>query len=167
MSTLIGVFAQPGELAGVAGQLRSRGYGELETFSPVPALELDDVLDAKPSGVRLWTLIGGLVGVLTGYALTIWMSLEWEIIVGGKPFASIAPYTIIAFELTILFGGVLTVLGFLAVARLPNLRPNPHYSARFSAEDFGLIVTCKERDVSEVDALLRAHGATEVSLVEP
>ena len=167
MPTLVGVFAQPRELAGATRQLRARGHGELETFSPVPALELDDVLDAKPSGVRLWTLIGGLAGVLTGYAMTLWMALEWEIIVGGKPFASVAPYTIIAYELTILFGGLLTALGFLAVARLPTRRPNPHYSARFSAEDFGLVVTCKERDVSEVDGLLRAHGATEVSLVEP
>jgi hypothetical protein len=167
MPTLVGIFEKPNSVAAVAKQLQERGYTELEIFSPVPSNELDRALDARPSGVRLWTLIGGLTGVVTGYALTIWMSLDWKIIVGGKPFASVAPYTIIAFELTILFGGLLTALGFLAVARLPNPRPNPHYGARFSAEDFGLVVGCKERDVVEVDALLRAHAATEVNLVEP
>ena len=71
-----------------------------------------------------------------------------------------------AFELTILFGGLLTALGLFAVGRLPNLRSGPGYSARFSAEDFGLVVGCRERDVAEVDALLRAHHAKEVNLVE-
>ena len=40
------------------------------------------------------------------------------------------------------------------------------YSPRFSAEDFGVVVSCQERDVAEIEALLRAHGATEVTLVE-
>ncbi|UCE85676.1 MAG: DUF3341 domain-containing protein [Deltaproteobacteria bacterium] len=167
MPTLVGIFEQPRSVADVAQKLQGRGYTDLEIFSPVPSNELDRALDATPSRVRIWTLVGGLAGVVTGYALTIWMSLDWQIIVGGKPFASVAPYTIIAFELTILFGGLLTALGFLAVARLPNPRAHPHYGARFSAEDFGLVVGCKERDVAEIDALLREHAAKEVNLVEP
>jgi hypothetical protein len=41
----------------------------------------------------------------------------------------------------------------------------PGYSSRFSAEEFGLVVEVPERDVAEVDGLLRANRATEVSLV--
>jgi hypothetical protein len=40
------------------------------------------------------------------------------------------------------------------------------YDKRFSAEEFGLVVGCRDRDVAEVDALLRAHHAKEVNLVE-
>ena len=40
------------------------------------------------------------------------------------------------------------------------------YSARFSAEEIGLVVECPERDVAEIDAMLRAHHALEVDLVE-
>jgi hypothetical protein len=40
------------------------------------------------------------------------------------------------------------------------------YDPRFSAEEFGLVVRCKERDVAEIDALLRSAKAREVSLVE-
>ena len=76
----------------------------------------------------------------------------------------------IAFELTILFGGLMTLLGLLVVAKLPSRsarrRPNA-YSARFSAEEFGLVVDCKERDVLELSALLRDYDAKEVTLVEP
>ena len=52
--------------------------------------------------------------------MTIWMANNWKIMLGGKPFSSIPPYTIIAFELTILFGGLMTLLGLLVFGRLPR-----------------------------------------------
>jgi hypothetical protein len=166
MPKLVGVFDQPLRVANAVERLQGRGYTDLEVYSPVPSHELDRAVDKKPSRVRIFTLIGGLTGVVTGYAMTIWMANDWQIMLGGKPFASIPPYTIIAFELTILFGGLLTALGLFAVAKLPKFRLDPVYSARFSAEDFGLVVECRERDVAEIEALLRDHGATEIDLVD-
>jgi len=165
MPTLLGIFERPDEVALVVTRLRGRGYADLETYSPAPFAEVDDAVIEKPSRVRLYTLIGGLTGVVTGYAMTIWMANDWPIMLGGKPFSSIPPYTIIGFELTILFGGLLTVLGLFVVGKLPRMRLDPVYDARFSAEDFGVAVRCRDRDVSEIDALLRSHGAREVNLV--
>ncbi len=167
MPLLLAVYDEPGQIAAVARRLRGRGYTELETYAPAPFPEVEDAVIEKPSRVRLFTLIGGLIGVVTGYAVTIWMANDWPLIVGGKPFSSIPPYTIIAFELTILFGGVLTVLGLLVFGKLPRFKLDAAYSRRFSAEDFGLTVRCQERDIPEIDALLRAHGAKELTLVEP
>ena len=170
MPSLLAVFDRPASVANVAHRLKNRGFGDLEVYSPAAFPELDDVVDPKPSRVRTWTLIGGLVGAVTGYAMTIWMANDWQMVLGGKPFSSIPPYTVIAFELTILFGGLMTLLGLLVVGKLPSGRFGSHgkgYSARFSAEEFGLVVGCKERDVLEVDALRRNHDAKEVILVEP
>jgi hypothetical protein len=165
MPTLLGVFEDPLDVAESVRRLKGRGFARLEVYAPAPFEEIELAVDPKPSRVRLFTLAGGLLGVLTGYALTIWMSLDWPIVIGGKPFASIPPYTVIAFELTILFGGVFTLLGLLAVGRLPAVRLDPAYSARFSAEDFGLAVEVPERDVAEVEGLLRSQRAKEVNLV--
>ncbi|MDH3521095.1 MAG: DUF3341 domain-containing protein [Myxococcales bacterium] len=167
MPTLVGIFEQPLLVAQLAEKLRGRGFSDLEVYSPVPSHELDYAVDDRPSRVRLFTLIGGVLGCITGYALTLWMANDWQIMLGGKPFSSIPPYTIIAFELTILFGGVLTVIGLFAVGKLPRFKLDAAYSARFSAEDFGLVVRCAERDVAEIDTLMREHHATEVNLVEP
>lgn len=166
MPALLGVFDQPGHIAGAATQIRGRGFTEMETYSPAPFAEVDDAVDDKPSRVRIYTLIGGLLGVCTGYALTLWMANDWQIVVGGKPFSSFPPYTIIAFELTILFGGLATALGLFVTARLPRFKLDAAYSARFSGEEFGLVVNCRDRDVPEIDALMREHNATEVSLVQ-
>ena len=48
-----------------------------------------------------------------------------------------------------------------------GLYPRPldeHYSPRFSAEEFGVVVHCEDRDVSEVESLMRGHNAKEVTL---
>jgi hypothetical protein len=165
MPTVLGIYDAPADVAEVVKRLRGRGFTDLETYSPAPFAEVEDATIEKPSRVRLFTLIGGLTGVVTGYAMTIWMANDWRIMLGGKPFSSIPPYTIIAFELTILFGGLMTALGLFVFGRLPRARFDTAYSVRFSGEEFGVRVQCLERDVAEVEALLRSHRAKEVSLV--
>jgi len=165
MPTLVGVFDSPLDVAETVKRLKGRGFAKLEVYSPAPFDEVEEAVDPKPSRVRIFTLVGGLLGVVTGYAMTIWMSLDWPIMIGGKPYAAIPTYTVIAFELTILFGAIFTLLGLLAVGRLPAFRLDAAYSARFSGDEFGVAVEVPERDVNEVDGLMRAHHAKEVSLV--
>jgi hypothetical protein len=169
MPSLQGIFDAPGPVAEAAKRLKNRGFSDLEIYAPAPFPELDDVLDSKPSRVRVYTLLGGLLGVVTGYGMAVWMATDWPVMIGGKPFAAIPTYTIIGFELTILFGALATLLGLLMVGRLPYGsfgKNDKGYDKRFSSEEFGLVVGCRERDVAEVDALLRAHHAKEVNLVE-
>jgi len=42
--------------------------------------------------------------------------------VGGKPIVGIPAYTVIAFELMVLFGGLSSFLGFLVASRMPAVR---------------------------------------------
>ena len=166
MPTLVSVFDLPDDAARAITKLRGRGFEEVEAYSPAPFEQIDEALDDRPSKVRVFTLVGGLAGVVTGFGMQIWMSLEWPIKVAGKAFASIPPYVIVGFELTILFGGVLSLIGLLLVGRLYPRRLDRAYSARFSGEEFGVAVTCGTRDVAEVDALLRAESAKEVTLLD-
>jgi len=167
MPTLVSYFDHPGDVASAVTKLKGRGFDDIETYSPAPFEEIDEAVDPKPSIVRVFTLIGGLAGVVTGFFIQIWMSLDWPVKIAGKPFASIPPYVIIGFELTILFGGLLTLVGLLVAGGLyPRFKLDPAYSKRFSGEEFGVVVNCKDRDVTEVDKLLRANSAKEVSLVE-
>jgi hypothetical protein len=167
MPTLVSVFDFPDNVVSAVTKLKKRGFDELETYSPAPFPEIDDAVDPKPSVVRWFTLIGALTGVSFGFWMQIWMSLDWPIKVAGKPFASIPPYVIIGFEFTVLLGGILTFVGLLVAGKLyPRFVMDDAYSPRFSAEEFGVVVTCADRDVAEVDALLRAESAKEVSVVD-
>ena len=166
MPTLLSIFDLPDDAATAITKLRGRGFDVLESYSPAPFEQIDEAMDERPSKVRIFTLVGGLTGVVTGFLMQIWMSWEWPIKGAGKAYASIPPYVIIGFELTILFGGILTLLGLLFVGRLYPRRLDAAYSARFSAEEFGVVVKVGERDVGEVDSLLRSLSAKEVSLLD-
>ena len=164
METLVSVYDMPSDVATVVRKLKSRGFEDLTTYSPAPFEEIEEAETPAPSPVRLFTLIGGLVGVVTGFGIQIWMSMDWPIKVAGKNIASIPPMWIIGFELTILFGGVLTVLGLLIIGGLYPRPLDEHYSPRFSADEFGVVVRCNERDVAEVESLMRGNNAKEVTL---
>jgi molybdopterin-containing oxidoreductase family membrane subunit len=105
-------------------------------YTPVPVEEIEEEIEhIRPlSKVRFFTLIGALTGTTTGFFLTIWTSLKWDLITGGKAPVSIPPFIIIGFELTILFGGLATLLALLVLGRLPRLRPSPTYDPRFTLD---------------------------------
>src|SRR6185503_20645095 len=100
--TILGVYVHVDTTVRALEDLKAKGYHDLTVYSPVPVHEIEDVVerDRPVSGVRLFTLIGGLTGTSLGFFLTIWSALKWGLITGGKPVVSIPPFVVIAFELT-------------------------------------------------------------------
>ncbi len=166
MASVLGVLTDPHATASAIRKLRGAGFTDLDSYSPIPSHEIEEAMDRGPSRVRTWTLIGCLVGVTLGFLMTIWMSYDYPIIVGGKPYASIPPYTVIGFELNILFGGVLTVLGLMFHGMFLNRVDSGAYRPNFSGDQFGCVVNCGANDVERVEKLLRESGCTEVRVVE-
>ena len=124
-ATVLGVFAHVDTATRAIRELRARGIRSIAAYSPVPLDEFEEALTGHGlprSPVRLFTLVGALTGTASGFALTIWTALKWNLITGGKPVVSIPPFVVIAFELTILLGGLCTLLGLLVTAKLPSFR---------------------------------------------
>lgn len=141
--------------------LRAMGQRNVVVYSPAPNHELDEALNPRVSPVRLFTLIGGLTGCAAGFAMTIWMSYDWPVLVGGKPIASIPPYVVIGFELTILLGALSTVAAVALFSVLMGKRGIP-YDPRFSDDQIGIFVPAEPEQRTRVENLLRSAGAVEV-----
>lgn len=95
---------------------------KINIFTPYPVHEAEEILKIKTSPLRFFTLIGALSGLLFGFFFTSWASMDWPIIRGGKPILSFPAFIIVAFELTILFGGVISFIGYLVLSKLPNIK---------------------------------------------
>ena len=162
--TVLGVFAHVDTTVRALEALRAKGYHDLTVYTPVPVHEIEEVLerDRPVSRVRLFTLIGGLTGMVSGFLLTIWSALLWGLTTGGKPVVSIPPFVVIAFELTILFGGLATLIGMVVLGRLPRLTPSPTFDPRFTNDRFGVAVHCAPGRGGSVREILRGAGAEEV-----
>ncbi len=162
--TVLGVFAHVDATVHALEELRAKGYHDLTVYTPIPVHEIEDVLERERplSRVRLFTLLGGLTGTASGFLLTIWSAMQWSLITGGKPVASIPPFVVIAFELTILFGGIATVIGMLVLGRLPRFGHSAAFDPRFTNDRFGVAVHCAPERSASVQEILQKSGAEEV-----
>ena len=95
---------------------------EIDTRTPHPVLHAEELLAMPQSDVRRFVLVGGILGIATGYLFPSLTALDWPLFVGNKPLVGIPPYTVIAFELMVLFGGLSGMLGLLWTARMPGVR---------------------------------------------
>jgi len=166
MAQVLGVLTTPGATVTAIHDLRGAGFRELEVYSPVPSHDIEHALERGPSIVRLFTLIGCLTGVSFAYFMQIWVAYDWPLVVGGKPFAAIAAYTVIGFELNILLGGILSLLALLYFGLFRTRKGHEAYRPAFSGDQFGCIVTCHGNQVQQAQDLLRRAGSTEVRVVE-
>ncbi len=162
MQGVLAAFAEIDATVDAVADLRKKIFSDITIFTPTPRHEFEEVLDAPTSYERRFTLVGGLLGVTFGYWIAIWISDYWPIVVGGKPVASWVPYTIIGFELMVLFGSLATVFGMFALSRIPRLTMTVGYDARFSHGDYGVWVVAGPDRVAEASEVLRRHGALEV-----
>jgi len=95
---------------------------DIEIRAPHPLHHLDEVLGEETSGVRKFAVVGCLLGAFTGYAFPSFTHTHWALNNAGKPIVSIPPFTVIAFELMILFGALASFLGFIILSRMPAVR---------------------------------------------
>jgi len=163
-ATVLGIFAHADTTLQAIRDLRAKGFSDLKVYTPVPVEEIEEEIEkVRPlSKVRLFSVVGGLTGTATAFFLTIWSSLKWELVTGGKAPVSIPPFIIIAFELTILFCGLGTLIAMLILGRLPQARPSPTYDPRFSVDRFGVAVACSPDKADAAGAVLSSAGAEEV-----
>jgi hypothetical protein len=162
MEGIVGVFHNLDSTVDAIRSLKKMRAGDITVYTPAPRHEIEHAVDAGPSPVRRYTLIGGLLGASFGYWIPIWVSDYWPLVVGGKPVPSWVPYTIISFELMVLIGSLATVLGLFVHARFPKITMTVGYDPRFSDGDFGIWVQCPPDRQKEVTGTMERHGAAEV-----
>ncbi len=95
---------------------------KVDIYMPHPDHDIEHLIEeyTPPSKLKYFTLIGGLTGVTTGFVFQAWSSLDYPIIVGGKPLLSWVAFVIVGFELTILFGALSTFVGMLLLGKFPK-----------------------------------------------
>ena len=162
MQGVLGAFHEIDAAVHAIDELKRGKYGDVTVFTPTPRHEFEDVLKKPTSKVRLITLIFGLCGVTFGYWIAVWISDYWPIVVGGKAIVTWVPFTILGFEVMVLIGGLATVYGMFALARIPRLTTTVGYDPRFSHGDFGVWVEPTPDRAQEVMNVLKKHGAVEV-----
>ncbi len=93
--------------------------------------------------------------------MTFWMSLDWPLLVGGKPIATVPPYVVFMFELMVLIGALSTVAGVIILS-LRNPTTGLAYDGSFSDDRIGIFIPCAAGEVPGLERMLKEAGSVEV-----
>ena len=130
--------------------------------SPIEHPEVEEVLGDKPVYVRWFTLGGALTGGTLGFSLIAGaQAIFFAQSKGGKPIVPFPPDFVLTYEMFILGGVYITVLGFLICAGVPTRR-SPLYSAKVSEDQIGILVKSDEGATNTLKAIFTKHQALEI-----
>jgi Alternative complex III, ActD subunit len=165
-TSAIGLFVDPRGALAAAAKLKGAGFTALAVISPIPLEGAEATLGEKKSIIKRFTFFGAILGGASGFMLAAGTAVLYLHPTGGRPIIPFPPFLIITYEMTILFGILATVIGFLISARLPAIRDRA-YAPEAAVDRFAVAVTCDDDErVAQAAALLREAGAAEVRNVQ-
>jgi hypothetical protein len=148
---------------------REAGLPIHDVFTPYAVHGMDEAMGLRPSRLPWVCFGGGALGLASGLGLQVYTSVvSWPLDVGGKPFNSFPAFIPVAFEVTVLFAALATVLALLVRARLrPGLAP-PSVLARVTDDRFALALTTADGSFSRALAagIASRCGAVETGYAE-
>ncbi|MBJ02914.1 MAG: iron ABC transporter [Planctomycetes bacterium] len=159
-----GAFADERDLLDAARECHDKGMSVRDVYSPYPVHGLDPLLGIKRTRLPFVTLVAGAIGLALAFWSQYWTSAHnWPLNVGGKPYDSFPAFVPVAFELTVLFGGLATAFFLLARSGLfPGSKRQPVH-AKVTDDRFVLVLEHKDASFSEEDyeSFWHRHGALE------
>jgi len=104
------VFAHEDDLVAGAGAARRAGFEVHDAYTPFAVHGLDRAVGLPSSRLTWIAFLAGAVGLVFALTLQVWTSAyDWPLNVGGKPFNSFPLFIPVAFELTVLFSGLIAI----------------------------------------------------------
>jgi molybdopterin-containing oxidoreductase family membrane subunit len=155
---IMGLFKDEDQVVSTLAGLKESAYQLQRVHSPIPNHKIMAALDLKKSAVGWFTLAGGILGLISGFALAIYCSIEWNLIVSGKPIISLIPFFIVGFEFTILFAVFGNIIGLLTQTRLPSSKGMKYYDPRCSGGHFGVLATCEPMQQDGLKDFFQQNG---------
>ncbi|HEX9602995.1 MAG TPA: quinol:electron acceptor oxidoreductase subunit ActD [Myxococcales bacterium] len=158
---VLGVFAEPAQAAGAVRSLRAAGH-EVRAAMPAPYPAVMAALARPSSPLGFYTLAGALLGGAAGLALTVGTSLDWPLIVGGKPIVSMPAFLVVVFEAMVLVGAAVNSLALVGLGVRGRRRRRVPEDPRFSRDRIGVFVPGAAVGAEDI---LHGGGAEEVRRV--
>lgn len=166
------LFKSPDEIISAAKKVADAGYTKFDVNTPYPVHGMDGAMKLNPSKLGFVTLIFGLSGAAIALLFMYWtMSVDYPMVIGGKPFFALPAFIPVTFEVTVLLATVMTVVSMLAFFfGLPrNSHPlhDTNYMKQVSRDHYGVVIEAADPkfDEGKVKELLSSLKPVSVDVV--
>ncbi len=168
---ILAAFKNAGDLLHAAEKVRDAGYAKFDAHSPFPIHGMDQAMGLRRSIVGYCAGISAFLLGSFGFWLQWWTSsVDYPLIIAGKPFNSYPAYVVVTFGLTVLGAALGALLSMLILNRLPQPFHGLFYSKqfeKFSDDGFFISIEAGDAKFSETETVrfLESIGGTNVEVV--
>lgn len=165
-------YSDPAALIHAAEKMRDAGFRDFDCHSPFPIHGMDDAMGLKRSPMGWIVGAAAITGGTIGIVLQWWTStIDYPIVISGKPFFSFQAYIFVTFALAVLFSAIGASIGMLMVNRLPRLHHPVFYSDTFKqASNDGFFISVLSEDPkfdkAETGQFLKSIGGNDIEVLE-
>jgi len=169
---VLGLFDSADALMEAIPQLKEKGLGKVEAYTPYPIHGMDEALGLRRSPLGGMVMVMGAVGAATALLFQWWMSaVDYPVVTGGKAVFSWQAFVPILFELMVLFATFTAGLGMLLLLnKLPFFGHPVLHSRAIKAITRDRFALALEAEAVTFDAeaartALEAAGAAEIEVL--
>lgn len=163
---LLGIFDDELTLMKAVKGVRAAGAKIYDVYTPFPVHGLDDAMGLRHTRLHTAGFLFGATGVLLMFLYITWINtVNYPIIVGGKPYFALPAYIPVLFEITVLSAAVGMVITYFVRNGLSPIRQEPVLDPRATDHKFVVAFDAEEvaEDVENLKSLLHEHGASEIN----
>jgi len=165
---LIGIFDHQEKILRAAKSCRKKGFVIHDAYTPFAVHGLDHEMRLDSTRLTSVCFLLGVIGFICALGFEIWtMGLNWPMNVGGKSTIALPAIIPVAFEITILFAAIGTVIAFFIRTKLwPGKKINL-WDSDISDDHFVLVFKRSGKASEELlYNILEDNGAKKVYEVE-
>lgn len=162
------LFNDPNAIISAAKKVSSEGFSRWDVNSPYPVHGIEKAMKMKPSKLGVVTLIFGLSGTMLALILMWWtMSIDYPMIIGGKPYFSLPAFIPVTFEVTVILATVSTVVAmfafFFGLPRNAHALHDTDYMKKVSCDHYGIVIEANDPKFNEKTTLEFLKGLKPLS----
>ena len=168
---LLARFESPEDLMKAAVKVRDKGFQKFDCHTPYPVHGMDDAMGLKRSILGYIVGVGAVGGATVGMLLQWYVStVDYPIVISGKPLFSWQAYMIITFVLMVLGGALSSLLGMFHLNRMPTFSHSLFNSKIFekATDDYFFIsIECEDPlfDEKKTVDFLSSIGGKDIEVV--
>lgn len=162
-SAIYGVFDSEDKLLNAVRTIRDKDIKITDVVSPYPIEELFHLLNLK-TRIPAAAFVYGVLGMLATFGFLYWTSvINYPLVFGGKPQNTLS-FVIVIFIMVIFITVLATIITFfLREKKGPGAVPQYEYDGMSDDKYFIIIEKSNNVDTDEVNSLLKAGGAIEIT----
>ncbi|MBN1479913.1 DUF3341 domain-containing protein [candidate division KSB1 bacterium] len=169
---ILAEFESAAALLHAAARIRDAGYKEFDCHSPFPIHGMDEAMGLKRSPLGWIVGLMAFGGLFLAYLLQGWTStIDYPLIIAGKPFFSYQAYVPVGFGIAVLFGALSAFFGMLVLNKLPQPWHPVFYSNNFEKMSTdGFFISIEKKDekftVDHTTTFLASIGGQNIELLQ-